>query len=117
MSNTIRDIIGMCHLIDGLDFISEDVGSNGAVFKFGKEIFYGNIQQCFNYVSLYKRMAKHKQVAELLEKICRGNIEEINKAENWNDLLDATINMTKDLKEVYLSDEEVNDKATKEKQG
>ena len=113
----IRDIIGMCHLIDGLEFSSEIDGINGVVNEFDREIFYGNIQQCFNYISLYKRMAKHKQVADLLETICRANIQGLNEWEDFDGAKAVAQNWKKEVEAVYLSDDEVNEREIKEKQG
>jgi len=114
----ILDIIGMCHLISELDYHTDvDNEVCGKVTVYGLEAFDGTVEQCHAYVSLYKRKAEAQNLADLLEKICRGNIELVNKAWNWDDLLDAIIKMTNELEEVYLSDDEVNERAIQEKQG
>ena len=98
--NKIRDIIGMCHLIDGLEY------EGGVVKEFDRGVFVGTVNQCHDYVSLYKRMAKHKQVAELLETICRGNIEALREKFS----VEGVKEWATEVEEVILSDEEVNDK-------
>ena len=116
MSDKIRDIIGMCHLISELNYKTDiDNDECGSVTVHGIEEFDGTIEQCYDYISLYKRMAKHKQVADLLETICRGNIENF-RSDLWHSptYLDK---WATEVEEVYLSDDEVNERAIKEKQG
>jgi hypothetical protein len=100
----IRDIIGMCHLIEGLEY------NSGIVTEFGREIFKGSVWGCHAYVSLFQRKAKAEQLYNLLEKICRSNIEQLRKDSGGTGILNSLNNMIAELEEVYLSDDEVNER-------
>ena len=118
MSDKIRDITGMCHLISELNYKTDiDNDECGSVTVHGIEEFDGTIEQCYDYISLYKRMAKHKQVADLLEEICRGNIEALNEWQGFGCSKQIAQNWKKEIEAVILSDDEVNERAIKEQQG
>ena len=115
MSNTIRDITGICFELPNVEF---EVGAgwhSGTVSIDGRTIFTGSCLECYGFVSGLKFNAKAVQVHELLEKICRGNIE-ILRGE-FGVTVKNVRTMTNELEDVYLSDDEVNERAIKEKQG
>ena len=113
----IREIIGMCSRVSELDYCTDVDDIHGAVSEYNKVTFKGTIDQCHNYISLYKRMAKHKQVADLLEEICRANIQGLNEWGDFDGCEPVAQNWMKEVEAVYLSDEEVNERAIQEKQG
>ena len=107
----IRDIIGICHLISELDYCTDVDDIHGAVSEYNKITFKGSIDQCRQYISLYKRMAKHKQMADLLETICRSNIQGLNEWGDFDGCEPVAQNWKKEVEAVYLSDDEINERA------
>ncbi len=112
----IRDIIGMCFELPNVEFTAFHRDFNGIVSIDDRTIFAGTVPECYGFVSGLKFNAKAVQVHDLLERICRGNIEALDKAFE-DDIESVAINWATEVEEVYLSDDEVNDKAIKEQQG
>ena len=113
----IRDITGMCFELPNVEFRLSPHGFNGIVAIDDRTIFTGTILECYGFVSGLKFNAKAVQVHDLLEKICRGNIEQGRKCTDRGSLEEAYRKWEAEVEEVYLSDDEVNDKAIKENQG
>ena len=111
----IRDIIGICFELPNVEFTAFHRDFNGIVSIDDRTIFAGTVPECYGFVSGLKFNAKAVQVHDLLERICRGNIENFR-----SDLWHSSTYLDKwatEVEEVYLSDDEVNDKAIKEQQG
>lgn len=110
----IRDIIGICFELPNVEFTAFHRDFNGIVSIDDRTIFAGTVPECYGFVSGLKFNAKAVQVHDLLERICRANIQGLNEWGDFDGAKAVAENWKKEVEEVYLSDDEVNDKATKE---
>lgn len=107
----IRDIIGMC-FEQGLKYEEQDYldYSKHVISYSGVEKFEGSLSECLIYLQGYKDGNKKDNQADLLEKICRANIQGLNEWEDFDGAKAVAQNWKKELEAVYLSDDEVNER-------
>ncbi len=107
----IRDITGIC-FEQGLEWYSTDPDGREIVISYSLVTqFQGNPHECLIFLKGYAKGNKKGNLADLLEKICRANIENF-RSDLWHSptYLDK---WATEVEEVYLSDDE---RAIKEQQ-